>query len=56
MAEDSFLFIGGNSDLDDGAYVNCYNISNNGKYFTSKSFLDKSKHGRGYYHLENPGN
>lgn len=56
-AEQCFLLIGGNCELDDGSYVNCFNPFNGDKYFLSKDFLDNSKTGanRGFFHIENPG-
>ena len=52
-----FVLIGGNCDLDDGFYVNCFNPFNGEKFFLSRSFLEKSKFlSKGYFHVENPGN
>lgn len=55
IAENCFIIIGGNYDLDDGVYVNCINLKNNEKFFMSKHFQDKCKNSRGYFHVENPG-
>lgn len=55
-AEQCFLLIGGNCDLADGSYVNCFNPFNGEKYFLSRSFLEKaSLLNKGYFHIENPG-
>ena len=53
-SEKCFLLIGGNCELDDGSYVNCFNPFNGDKYFLSKNFVDKSLT-KGYFHIENPG-
>ena len=51
-----FLLLGGNCDLDDGFYVNCFNPFNGEKFFLSRDFLEKSKFlSKGYFHVENPG-
>lgn len=56
IAQECFLLIGGNCDLADGTYVNCFNPLNGHKFFLSKSFLDKvSLLNKGYFHIENPG-
>ncbi|CAF0718298.1 unnamed protein product [Brachionus calyciflorus] len=55
-AEQCFLLVGGNCDLDDGTYVNCFNPFNGEKYFLSKSYAEKIAFSdRGYFHIENPG-
>lgn len=55
-AQYCFILIGGNYELDDGFYVNCFNPFNGEKYFLSRSFLENSKvTSRGYFHIENPG-
>lgn len=55
-AEHCFLLIGGNCDLADGTYVNCFNPFNGEKYFLSKSYTEKTAFiERGYFHTENPG-
>ena len=52
-----FVLIGGNCDMDDGYYVNCFNPFNGEKFFLSRSFLEKSTFSaKGYFHVENPGN
>lgn len=51
-----FLLIGGNCDLDDGYYVNCFNPFNGDKYIISRSFVEKKNFlSKGYFHIENPG-
>lgn len=55
-AEHCFLLIGGNCDLVDGTYVNCFNPFNGEKYFLSKGYAEKTAFNeRGYFHIENPG-
>lgn len=51
-----FLLLGGNCDLDDGFYVNCFNPDNGKKFMISKNFQEKLKFvSKGYFHIENPG-
>jgi hypothetical protein len=58
-AEQCFMLIGGNCDLDDGSYVNCFNPYNGEKFFLSKDFLEKTNKysplSNGYFHIENAG-
>ena len=54
--ESCFLIIGGNCDLDDGVYVNCFNPNNGKKFLISRNFQKKDQHlNKGYFHIENPG-
>lgn len=51
-----FLIVGGNCDLDDGVYVNCFSPHLGDKFMMSRDFQEKSKPLRnGYFHVENPG-
>jgi hypothetical protein len=51
-----FLLVGGNCDLDDGYYVNCFNPFNGDKYMMSRGFIEKKNFmSNGYFHVENPG-
>lgn len=55
-AQHSFILLGGNCDLDDGFYINCFNPFNGEKYYLSRNYLEKSKLlCKGYFHVENPG-
>lgn len=54
--EHCFLIIGGNCDLDDGQYINCFNPDTGYKFLISRNFQDKAKClTKGYFHVENPG-
>ncbi len=55
-ADNLFLIVGGNCDLDDGIYVNCFEPHTGAKFIMSKDFQEKSNRLKnGYFHVENPG-
>ncbi len=55
-ADNLFLIIGGNCDLDDGIYVNCFEPHTGAKFIMSRDFQEKSNRLKnGYFHVENPG-